>query len=288
MEKPNPDTRGARVLLRDPDAVRRQNLARLLREAELNVVEAESSAAALACLEQDTVSLVLAYESSTYNDAFSLGSIISNRTAWDTPPVIVLLDREDAHVCNIPRHTGVADLIMLPCADDWLVARIRHHLMLAKSLFDARRSEIAHSYAERLAQIGSWEWNTDTNSMHWSDETFRVLGFEPGEVEMSHVVFWNSVHPEDRKMVLDHAGEALDIAHSYSVQHRVVLPDGSIKHVQQQGQLVSRRWSRRAVDCRNNSGHHTAASRPGKDSIPGELRQPYGLGKSPIARRMGM
>ncbi len=229
---------GALILLRDEDTDRRRRLAAVLRAEAWTVVEAGSSASAIACLEQDTASLVLSVASSSDTDAFLFCAKISVRSGWDTPPVLVLLDREDAQVGGIARHTGATDLIMLPCPDSWLVARVRHHLILAKSLREMRRTEISHSYAERLASIGSWEWDTDTNQMHWSDETYRVLGYEPGEVETTHTAFWASIHPEDRNRLRDGAGEALDIARSYTIQHRILLPDGTVKHVQQQGELI--------------------------------------------------
>ena len=171
----------ARILLRDSDLERRRVLATLLRAEGATVIETDCSASAIACLEQDTVSLVMAVASSSNTDAFSLSAMISGRVAWDTPPVLIMLDREDAHVCDVAHHTGAADLIMLPCTGAWLLSRIRHHLMLAKTLRDLRRSQIAHSHAERLALIGSWEWDTDSNEMNWSDETYRVWGTSPAK-----------------------------------------------------------------------------------------------------------
>jgi diguanylate cyclase (GGDEF)-like protein/PAS domain S-box-containing protein len=234
----NPTEECSLILLRDEDVVRSRSLASVLRAEGWTVVECSTSASAIACLEQDTASLILAVGSSSDTDAFSFCATIADRAGWDTPPVLMLLDREDAHVGAIARHTGAADLIMLPCPESWLLARVRHHLILAETLREMRRTEISHSHAERLAAIGSWEWDTDTNQMRWSEETHRVLGYEPGEVEMTHTAFWERVHPEDRSKLQDGTGEALDIVRSYTVQHRILLPDGSVKHVQQQGDLI--------------------------------------------------
>lgn len=234
----DPSEERALILLRDEDVVRRRALASVLRAEGWTVVECSSSASAIACLEQDAASLVLAVGSSSDTDAFAFCAMISERAGWDTPPVLMLLDREDAHVGEIARHTGATDLIMLPCPESWLLARVRHHLLLAKTLREMRRTDISHSHAERLASIGSWEWDTDTDKMRWSEETHRVLGYEPGEVEMTHSAFWERVHPEDRDKLQDGAGDVLDIVRSYTVQHRILLPDGTVKHVQQQGDLI--------------------------------------------------
>jgi DNA-binding response OmpR family regulator len=151
-----------RILLGDSDSERRRTLAAMLRADGATIVEADCSASAIACLEQDTVSLVLAVASSNDTDAFSLCAMISGRVGWDTPPVLILLDRNDSHLADVALHTGAADLIKIPCSGAWLLCRVRHHLALAQASRDVRRSQLAHSHAERLARIGSWEWDTDT------------------------------------------------------------------------------------------------------------------------------
>ncbi len=238
MRHSNPDTATALVLLCDPETKRRQALAAALRAEQLNVVDVDSSASAVACLEQDTPLIVLVVGSKRDPDSFSLCSMIAHRGHWDAPSVVMLFDKDDAHLCPLARDSGAIDILMLPCADGWFVERVRHHTNLAQTRRDLLRSEIAHAHAERLAHIGSWEWNTETNQMRWSDETFRVLGYEHGETEMTHTAFWQRVHPDDRQQVQDEAGEALDVASAYTTQHRIRLDDGTIKHVRQQGELI--------------------------------------------------
>ena len=52
-------------------------------------------------------------------------------------------------------------------------------------------SEKYHALAEaqKIAHLGSWEWNIQDNSETWSDEQFRIFGYEPGEVNPSHDLF---------------------------------------------------------------------------------------------------
>jgi PleD family two-component response regulator len=165
-----------RILLRDSDTERRRVLSTLLRAEGATVDEADASATAIACLEQEMVSLVLVVASSSDTDGFSLCATISDREGWDTPPVLILLHREDAHVCDVAQHTGAADLIMLPCTGAWILSRVRH-LVLAKDLRQVRRAEIARSHAERLAGIGSWGLPASTGPA-------KLAGYRPAIHQM--------------------------------------------------------------------------------------------------------
>ena len=55
--------------------------------------------------------------------------------------------------------------------------------------------------AQRLARIGSWEWDIADGTVWWSDELYRIYGLEPGSIEPSYEEFLNYVHPDDRGAV---------------------------------------------------------------------------------------
>ena len=92
-----------------------------------------------------------------------------------------------------------------------------------------RRREAYREQAEKLSHTGSFGWNLSTGELIWSDETFRILGYEPTVNPTLDFVF-NRVHPDDLLLVQRvienaKAGESLDF------EHRLLLPDGSVKHV---------------------------------------------------------
>ena len=235
------------VLLCDSIAERRATLARTLRSAGFVIDEVDNSAAGIASIEQAAPTLVVLVLAGANSDPLSFCEMISKRRQWDTPPVLMVFEKEDQHLCELAHHANAADMISLPCSDSWFAARVRHHFVMATNRREMRRTGIAHAHAERLAHIGSWEWNTETNEMHWSDETYRVLGFPVDETLATQTNFWARVHPEDRQKVQAEAGDALDVAESYTLQHRLLLPDGTVRHVQQHGERLmgdgrSERW----------------------------------------------
>ena len=61
--------------------------------------------------------------------------------------------------------------------------------------------------AEQLGQIGAWEWNTRAERLVWSDNTFRLFGYEPGEVEPTPERAFERIHPADLERVRNDATE---------------------------------------------------------------------------------
>ena len=66
---------------------------------------------------------------------------------------------------------------------------------------ELRRTTEQLAEAQRLARLGSWEWDIPHNKVTWSDELFRIYGLEPGEIEPSYEEFLDRVHPDDRESV---------------------------------------------------------------------------------------
>ena len=93
------------------------------------------------------------------------------------------------------------------------------------------RSEWVLAEAQRIAHLGSWDWDISTGEVHWSDEVFRICGLDPQAVRTTLKTFLDTVHPDDREAVRRALEESVsDPQKPYSMEHRVVRPDGA-EHV---------------------------------------------------------
>jgi PAS domain S-box-containing protein len=103
-----------------------------------------------------------------------------------------------------------------------------------------RRSEGYLAEAQRLTRTGSWAWNVASRrSVYWSQENYRLFGFDPEEGIPSDEVFYQRVHPEDRDRVRREAFlERPDEGSDFDVVFRIVLPEGAIKHIRSTGHPV--------------------------------------------------
>jgi formate hydrogenlyase transcriptional activator len=112
-----------------------------------------------------------------------------------------------------------------------IIERRRVEQLLRKS-----RSNLAE--AQRLAHLGSWEWNIETNELFWSDEIYRIFGLTPGEFGATYDAFLESVHPDDREYVMKSVDEALNNSRPYDIEHRVVKKDGDIRVVNERAEVT--------------------------------------------------
>lgn len=99
-----------------------------------------------------------------------------------------------------------------------------------------RRSEARLDEAQRIAHLGYWDWNILNNDLFWSPGIYRQLGLEVQSGPANYEDFVEATHPDDRKPVGAAVQAALEGA-PYSIQHRIVRPDGVISWVHERGEV---------------------------------------------------
>jgi PAS domain S-box-containing protein len=83
--------------------------------------------------------------------------------------------------------------------------------------------------AEQLAQTGSWDWQLTTDVLRWSDNTFRLLGLEPGEITPTPDYVLGRIHPDDRENVARGLDAARAVGTLPRVEYRITRPDGTVR-----------------------------------------------------------
>ncbi|MEG4494373.1 MASE1 domain-containing protein [Microcoleus sp. D3_18_C4] len=102
-----------------------------------------------------------------------------------------------------------------------------------------RASEASLANAQRIAQLGNWDLDRNAQQLRWSEEIYRILGQQPGSFEPSLEAFLEYVHPEDRELVKTSIEAALFQQQPYSIDYRLILPDGSNRTVYEQADVNS-------------------------------------------------
>lgn len=83
---------------------------------------------------------------------------------------------------------------------------------------------------QRIAGLGSWEADVRTDELTWSANVYRILGL-PETVEPSYDRFLDAVHSDDRHRIARARADAIEGQRAYTLEHRIVRPDGTIRHV---------------------------------------------------------
>lgn len=91
--------------------------------------------------------------------------------------------------------------------------------------------------AEQLAGTGSWRYKLDTEDAEWSPQMYRIFGYEPDEVAPTMEAVLNRVPPDDHEMIVTAVQEAAREGKSFEIEHRVIWPDGTLRHVICMGQV---------------------------------------------------
>ena len=94
-----------------------------------------------------------------------------------------------------------------------------------------QRSDRQLRQAERIAHLGSFDWDPASNTLQWSDEHFRLWGLEPSLDRPTHAVFVQGIHPDDRKHQQDLLQNALAGKGPYEAVYRVCRPDASVRYI---------------------------------------------------------
>ena len=118
-------------------------------------------------------------------------------------------------------------------------------LVLAALFAERHRHERALEKSEerlRLAvaasHMGMFDWDLRTGTFLWSDEWYRMLGYEVGEVEPSQAAWMARIHPDDRKTANASRESATRDHREFSSVYRIVRPDGDIRWIQSHGRFL--------------------------------------------------
>src|ERR1700690_1847021 len=102
---------------------------------------------------------------------------------------------------------------------------------------ELRRNEAYLAEAQKLSKTGSFGWDVSAGEIYWTEEAFRI--FEYGrETKPGIKLILERAHPEDRVRVQQAIHRALQDAEDFDLEHRLLMPDGSVKHVHSVGHLL--------------------------------------------------
>ncbi|MHA3962171.1 MAG: PAS domain S-box protein [Candidatus Thorarchaeota archaeon SMTZ1-45] len=118
------------------------------------------------------------------------------------------------------------------------VKKRRTERALVESERRLRESEAKLAEAQSIAHLGHWDWDIIEDNIAWSDEIYRIFGLAPQEFEATYDAFLDSVHSDDRDFVRESVNKAIHDNQKYSIDHRIVLPDGVIRFVHEEAEVT--------------------------------------------------
>src|SRR6266487_4565112 len=209
-------------------------------QSELTRVEREQDF--LAALKRDSLDLILADYTLPSFDGLSALRIAQQQSPG--VPFIFVSGTLGEDVAIEALKTGATDYVLktrlarLGPAVTRALREAREKAERARAEMALRRSEGFLAEGQRISHTGTWSWNVSSGEVTWSEEHFRIFGFDPERTEPSFQLFLQTVHPEDRSFIEQGLEEATRNKSGFDMEFRIALADGSIKHVQGVGRPV--------------------------------------------------
>src|SRR6201988_3021895 len=102
---------------------------------------------------------------------------------------------------------------------------------------DLQESKAWLEEAQRVAHLGYWVWDLETNQVIWSEETYRIFGLVPKSGSFDVALVREMTHPDDREAVFATAKKAIDTETRADCEHRIFRPDGEMRVVHSLGDV---------------------------------------------------
>lgn len=102
---------------------------------------------------------------------------------------------------------------------------------------ELRESKESLEEAQRIAHIGSWQWDMEANKVKWSAEMFRIFDIDPETYDGSPDTILRILHPEDVALFTNSMSNNLEDGSSPLLEYRVIHRDGSVRYVIAEGRV---------------------------------------------------
>ena len=225
------------VLVVDDDVTVRFLAREALECAGFAIEEADNGNEALSAFERLRPSIVLLDVMMPEMDGFEACARLRRLPGGDRTPVILVTGLEDVESIDRAYAVGATDFITKPFNEIILVNRIRYILKASRTLQELWESQARLAHAQRIAHLGNWEWDSETNELSGSEEFYRVLGLNH-QAALPLESFLRFVDPDERESVRNSFDEALHGGLPVDIKQRIVSPGGTRRIVQLQSEAA--------------------------------------------------
>ncbi len=184
--------------------------------------------------------ILLSVSAATLINSRLMGRSIAARVARLCEGATVIGAGDLNHLIDI---RGDDEFVELSEAFNAMTVKLRDsYLDLEKEIDERKRAEESlHQQEERLrlamaaAQMASWDWNVPSGQVVWNDTHYRMMGYEPGEVQPSYEAWASRVHPDDREATQSLIQQCMVEKRVYIAEFRTLWPDGTIHWLEARG-----------------------------------------------------
>lgn len=237
MTPPAPPPLPLALIVDDDPALRA--LSRMsLEQDDLRVEEASSGQAALNLAAAMMPDIIILDVQMPGMDGFVACRQLRKLPRGEFVPILIMTGQDDIGSIAQAYEAGATDFIVKPCPGLILSQRVRYMLRASEMINALRSSESRLAQAQRIAQLGGWEWDLTKNRMYVSDAACRILGISSAVSDHSQASYLAGVHEADRAEVAEAMREAVAYGTEFDLDHRIVRSDGTERIVHVLGETI--------------------------------------------------
>ncbi len=226
------------ALIVDDDPALRALSRMSLEQEDLRVEEASSGRAAIDFAAVTMPDIIILDLQMPGMDGFVACQQLRQLPRGEFVPILIMTGLDDIDSIAQAYEVGATDFIVKPCPGLILSQRVRYMLRASEMLNALRSSESRLAQAQRIAQLGGWEWDLVKDRMHVSDAACRILGIAPALCDHSQASYLARVHEADRTLVAEAMREAVADGTEFDLDHRLVQNDGTERIVHVLGETI--------------------------------------------------
>lgn len=214
---------------------------RVLIKAGFECLTAGSGEEALALLDQVVPDLILLDLEMPGLSGFKTCAAIRQHAVHNHVPILTVTCHDDFSSIERAYEVGATDFMIKPLNWKLLVYRIQYMLRSDQIIKNLKQCKSRLRNVQKVAQLGTWEWNAKTGLVHFSPEAQQLLGFT-NQDELSFELFLQCIHPGDRDRFVftleqSSPGSNLDSISPFKLEHRIVNTQGESLDVIQIGEV---------------------------------------------------
>lgn len=156
---------------------------------------------------------------------------IRQTTDYATLPILLVTANSDREIVRKGYEAGATDFLTKPLDWNLFAHRAEYLVQAGRAMGELRVNRSSLATAQRIAKLGSFTYDAETQESQWSSELYSILGLDPTRHRAHPDTLMHLIHPDELEHVKAVSEQALRDSKSFSIEHRLVLHDGSIRHV---------------------------------------------------------
>jgi diguanylate cyclase (GGDEF)-like protein len=226
------------ILVIDDDMPTQMLAQRSLEKAGFRTVPAMNGQQGLEIFEQFAPDIILLDVGMPEMDGFTVCAKLRATEQGNNVPVLMITGLDDIESIQKAYQIGATDFATKPINWSIMVHRIHYLLRANKALKTLESRSLRLTKAQRIANVGNWDWDIVHNNMHWSEEVYRIFQVNPDDSEVNSELFFERVHAEDREDLIASFDAALANKIPFNFEYRIMLIDGNERFLHHQAEIT--------------------------------------------------